>query len=63
MIDVKPTLIAHTFDSAWLSATFAHYQVDKPYYALDFAKENDTRDAIYQFSPLPNIEHGANPRI
>ena len=51
MIDVKPTLLAHTFVSAWLSDTFEHYQVDKSYYALDFSKENDARDAIYQFSP------------
>lgn len=51
MIDVKPTLIALTFVSAWVSATFAHYQVDKSYDALDFLKENDARDAIYQFSP------------
>lgn len=51
MIDVKPTLIACTFDSAWLSDTFKHYQVDKSYDALDFLKENDARDAIYQFSP------------
>ncbi len=50
MIDVKPTLLARTFVSVWLSATFAHYQVDKFYYALDFAKENDARDAIYQLS-------------
>lgn len=50
MIDVKPTLIAHTFDSAWLSDTFAHYQVDKSYDALEFSKENDTRNAIYQLS-------------
>ena len=51
MIDVKPTMPAHTFDIAWLSATFAHYQVDKSYDALDFLKENDARDAIYQLSP------------
>jgi hypothetical protein len=51
MIDVKPTLIACTFDSAWLSDTFKYYQVDKSYDALDFSKENDARDAIYQFSP------------
>ena len=51
MIDVKPTLIARTFVSAWLSARFAHYQVDKPYYALDFLEENDARDAIDQLSP------------
>ena len=51
MIEVKPTLIACTFESAWLSATFAHYQVDKSYDALDFLKENDARDAIYQLSP------------
>nr|WP_309593789.1 hypothetical protein [Moraxella osloensis] len=51
MINVKPTLIARTFDSAGLSDTFAHYQVDKSYDALDFAKENDARDAIYQLSP------------
>ena len=51
MIDVKPTLIACTFESAWLSDTFAHYQVDKSCYALDFSKENDARDAIYQLSP------------
>ena len=51
MIDVKPTMIARTFDSAGLSDTFKHYQVDKSYYALEFAKENDARDAIYQLSP------------
>ena len=51
MIDVKPTLIARTFEGVWLSATFAHYQVDKSYDALDFLKENDARDAIYQLSP------------
>ena len=51
MVDVKPTLLAFTFDSAWLSDTFAHYQVDKSYYTLDFSKENDARDAIYQLSP------------
>ena len=51
MIDVKPTLLARTFVSAWLSARFAHYQVDKPYYALDFLEENDARDAIDQLSP------------
>lgn len=48
MIDVKPTLIACTFESAWLSDAFKHYQVDKSYYALDFSKENDARDEIYQ---------------
>ena len=51
MIDVKPTMLAHTFVSVWLSATFAHYQVDKSCYALDFSKENDARDEIYQLSP------------
>ena len=51
MIDVKPTLLARTFVSAWLSARFAHYQVAKSYYALDFSKENDARDAIDQLSP------------
>ena len=51
MIDVKPTMIACTFVSVWLSATSAHYQVDKSYDALDFAKENDAGDAIYQLSP------------
>ncbi len=51
MIDVKPTLLARIFESVWLSARFAHYQVDKSYYALDFSKENDARDAIYQLSP------------
>ena len=51
MIDVKPTMIACTFVSVWLSATFAHYQVAKFYYALDFSKENDARDAIDQLSP------------
>ena len=51
MIDVKPTLIACTFVSVWLSDTFKHYQVDKSYDALDFLKENDARDAIYQLSP------------
>ncbi|QQU06563.1 hypothetical protein I6I87_00145 [Moraxella osloensis] len=51
MIDVKPTMLARTFDSAWLSAMFANYQVDKSYYALDFSKENDARDAIDQLSP------------
>ena len=47
MIEVKPTMLARTFVSAWLSATL----VDKSYYALDFLKENDARDAIYQLSP------------
>lgn len=51
MIDGKPTLIARTFVSAWLSDTFAHYHVDKSYYALDFLEENDARDEIYQLSP------------
>lgn len=51
MVDAKPTLIARTFESVWLSYTFAHYQVDKSYYALDFSKENDARDAIDQLSP------------
>ena len=51
MIDVKPTLIACTFESAWLSDTFKHYQVDKSYDALDFSKENDARYMIYQFFP------------
>lgn len=51
MIDVKPTMIACTFESAWLSATFAHYRVDKSYDALNFSKENDARDVIYQLSP------------
>lgn len=51
MIDVKPTMIARTFEGVWLSATFAHYQVYKPYDALDFSKENDAHYTIYQFSP------------
>ena len=51
MIGVNPTMLAHTFVSAWLSATFAHYRVDKSYDALDFSKENDARDAIDQLSP------------
>lgn len=51
MIGVKPTLLARTFVSVWLSDTFAHYQVAKFYYALDFSKENDARDAIDQLSP------------
>ena len=51
MIGVNPTMLAHTFVSVWLSDTFAHYQVDKSYDALDFSKENDARDAIYQLSP------------
>lgn len=51
MIGVEPKMLAHTIDSAWLSATFAHYRVDKSYDALDFLKENDARDAIYQLSP------------
>ena len=51
MVDAKPTLIARTFESVWLSYRFAHYQVDKSYYALDFSKENDARDAIDQLSP------------
>lgn len=51
MIDVKPTLLARTFVSAWLSATFAHYHVDKSYDAVDFSKANDARDTIYQLSP------------
>ena len=46
MIDVKPTLLARIFESVWLSATL----VDKSYYALDFLKENDARDAIYKLS-------------
>ena len=50
MIGVNPTMLAHTFVSVWLSDTFAHYQVDKSYYTLDFSKENDARDAIYQLS-------------
>ena len=50
MIGVKPTMIARTFESAWLFDTFKHYQVDKSYDALDFSKENDARDAIYQLS-------------
>ncbi len=50
MIDVKPALIACTFESAWLSATFKHYQVDKSYDALDFSKENDAHYTIYQLS-------------
>ena len=50
MVDVNPTMLAHTFVSVWLSDTFAHYQVDKSYYTLDFLKENDARDAIYQLS-------------
>ena len=51
MIGVNPTMLAHTFVSVWLSDTFAHYQVDKSCYALDFSKENDARDEIYQLSP------------
>lgn len=51
MIDVKPTMLTHTFERAPLSATFKHYQVDKSYDPLDFAKENDAGDAIYQLSP------------
>ena len=51
MIDVKPTMIARTFESAGLSDTFKHYQVDKSYYTLDFSKENDAGDAIDQLSP------------
>nr|WP_313062767.1 hypothetical protein [Moraxella sp. CTOTU49097] len=51
MIGVEPKMLAHTIDSAWLSATFAHYRVDKSYDALDFLKENDAHDAIYQLSP------------
>ena len=51
MIDVKPTLIARTFESVWLSYMFAHYQVHKSYDALDFAKENDAHYMIYQLSP------------
>ena len=51
MIGVKPTMLAHTFVSVWLSDTFAHYQVDKSYDALEFSKKNDARDAIYQFFP------------
>nr|WP_314232706.1 hypothetical protein [uncultured Moraxella sp.] len=50
MIGVEPKMLAHTIDSAWLSAMFAHYRVNKSYYALDFSKENDARDAIYQLS-------------
>lgn len=51
MIGVKPTMIAYTFESAGLSDTFEHYQVDKSYDALDFSKGNDARYMIYQFSP------------
>ena len=51
MIDVKPTMIAYTFESAGLSDTFEHYQVDKSYDALESSKENDAHDAIYQLSP------------
>ena len=51
MIDVKPTMLARTFEIVWLSDTFKHYQVDKSCYALDFSKENDARDEIYQLSP------------
>ena len=51
MIGVNPTMLAHTFVSVWLSDTFAHYQVDKSYDALDFSKENDARYMIYQFFP------------
>ena len=51
MIDVKPPMLTHTFERAPLSATFAHYQVDKSYYTLDFSKENDAGDAIDQLSP------------
>jgi len=51
IIDVKLTLVARTFERAWLSDTFEHYQVDKSYDALEFSKENDARDSIYQFSP------------
>ena len=51
MIDVKPILIVCTFESARLSDTFKHYQVDKSYDALDFSKENDAGDEIYQLSP------------
>ena len=51
MIDVKATMLARTFDSAGLSDTFKHYQVDKSYDALESSKENDAHDAIYQFSP------------
>jgi len=50
-MDVKPTLIACIFVSAWLSDTFKHYQVDKSYDALDFSKENDAHYMIYQLSP------------
>ena len=51
MIDVKPTMLARTFESAGLSDTFKHYQVDKSYDAVDFSKANDARDEIYQLSP------------
>lgn len=51
MIGVEPKMLAHTIDSAWLSATFAHYRVDKSYDALDFSKENDAHYMIYQLSP------------
>ena len=50
MIDIKPTMLTRTFEGVWLSDTFKHYQVDKSYDALDFAKENDAGDAIYQLS-------------
>ena len=51
MIEVKPTMLARTFVSAWLSATFAHYHVDKSYDAVDFLEENDARYTIFQLSP------------
>ena len=51
MIDIKPTMLARTFEGVWLSATFAHYRVDKSYDALEFAKENDAHYMIYQLSP------------
>jgi len=51
MIDVKHTMLARTFEDVWLSDAFKHYQVDKSYDAVDFSKENDGRDAIYQLSP------------
>lgn len=55
MIDVKPTMIACTFESAWLSDTFKHYRVDKTYYALEFSKKMTVVMRFINFLLLPNI--------
>ncbi len=55
MIDVKPTMLARTFEDVWLSATFAHYRVDKTYYALEFSKKMTLVMRFINFPLLPNI--------